>query len=163
VYLGKKPAKMQTKLAPDEIYTGFDLIALNQVPYEKFLQSDVPEEFILSILADMREVEPDKIVASILFKLKETYESTIRFQKYVKQLVVLSRLRNLSKIANKTVKNMPIEYDVKQDAFYKEGVADERKRMEVDKKNLIINLIKINKLTFQEIAEITLSNCRIYG
>lgn len=111
----------------------------------------------------MREVEPDKIVASILFKLKETYESTIRFQKYVKQLVVLSRLRNLSKIANKTVKNMPIEYDVKQDAFYKEGVADERKRMEVDKKNLIINLIKINKLTFQEIAEITLSNCRIYG
>ena len=34
-------------------------------------------------------------------------------------------------------------------------MADERKRMEVDKKNLIINLIKINKLTFQEIAEIT--------
>jgi len=27
---------MQSKLAPDEIYTGFDLIALNQVPYENF-------------------------------------------------------------------------------------------------------------------------------
>ena len=49
---------------------------------------------------------------------------------------------------------MPIEYDIKQDAFYQEGVEDERKRMEQEKKNLIVKLIKSKKHTNQEIADI---------
>ena len=68
---------------------------------------------------------------------------------------------------------MPIEYDVKQDAFYKEGVEDERKRMEEERKRMederkrieeekqrekkifISKLIKSEKFTFQEIADLT--------
>jgi len=163
IYLGNKPAIMRTQLAPEEVYTGFDLITINQEPYEKFLKSDIPEEFILSILADMHGIEPDEVITKILFKLQETNESQITFQKYVKQLVVLSRLRNLSSTTNKAVKNMPIEYDVKEDAFYKEGVEDgreqERRRVEEEKKmvkrDLIIRLIKSRKHTNEEIADLT--------
>ena len=36
IYLGQKPATMRSKLAPEEVYTGFDLISLNQEPYENF-------------------------------------------------------------------------------------------------------------------------------
>ncbi len=141
---------------------------MNQEPYEKFLQSDIPEEFILSILANMHGMEAEEIVNSILHKLQETNESQITFQKYVKQLVVLSRLRKLSDVIKTAVKKMPIEYDIKEDAFYKEGVEDERKRMEDEmcrvqeerrrveekKKSSVIKLIKSEKHTFQEIAEI---------
>lgn len=162
IYLGQKQATMRSKLSPEEVYTGFDLITINQEPYEKFLQSNIPEEFILSILADMHGVDPKEIVDSILHKLQETLKSQITFQKYVKQLVVLSRLRKLSEITKTSVKKMPIEYDVKEDAFYKEGVEDgkevERRRIEeekkMEKKNLIIKLIKSEKHSLHEIAEI---------
>jgi len=57
---------------------------------------------------------------------------------------------------------MPIEYDIKQDAFYQEGVEDERKRMEQEKegekKNLIIRLIESKKLSHEEIADLTKSD-----
>ena len=57
---------------------------------------------------------------------------------------------------------MPIEYDIKQDAFYQEGVEDERKRMEEEKegekKNLIIRLIESKKLSHEEIADLTKSD-----
>jgi len=158
IYLGQKPATMRSKLAPEEVYTGFDLISLNQEPYEKFLQSEVPEENILTVLADLHGDAPDKVITKILHKLRETKESQITFQKYVKQLVVLSRLRSLSSTTNKAIKNMPIEYDIKQDAFYQEGVEygkeEERKLMEEEKKNLIVKLIKSKKHTNQEIADI---------
>ena len=162
IYLGQKPATMRSKLAPEEVYTGFDLISLNQEPYEKFLQSEVPEENILTVLADLHGDAPDKVITKILHKLRETKESQITFQKYVKQLVVLSRLRSLSSTTNKAIKNMPIEYDIKQDAFYQEGVEDERKRMEEEKegekKNLIIRLIESKKLSHEEIADLTKSD-----
>lgn len=48
-------------------------------------------------------------------------------------MVVLSRLCKLSEVTKSTVQKMPIEYDVKEDAFYKVGVADERKRMEEER------------------------------
>ncbi len=148
IYLGHKPATMRNQLAPEEVYTGFDLITLNQEPYEQFLQSDIPEEFILSILADMQGVDPEEIVDSILHKLRETNKSQLTFQKYVKQLVVLSRLRKLSNITKTAVKKMPIEYDVKEDAFYKEGVEDKLK-------SVVERLIKSGKLSIDEIAQVT--------
>jgi predicted transposase/invertase (TIGR01784 family) len=166
IYLGKAPIKMINKLDETEIFRGFDLVNLNQVPFEHFMQSDKPEELILSILGDLQDVDPEEVLFGILTRLKETNKSTIMFQKYVKQLLVLSRLRNLSKLTKNTIDKMPIIYDVKQDAFYQdgfkegkqegkqEGKIEEKIRMEENRKSSVIRLIKNKKLSFQEIAEI---------
>ncbi len=55
IYLGKQPSRMQTQLAPEEVFTGFDLKSLRDYSYESLLDSQVPEEIILAILSDLRE------------------------------------------------------------------------------------------------------------
>jgi len=52
VYLGRKPSRMQTRLAPDEVFEGFALTSLREYSHERLLKSDVPEEIILAILSD---------------------------------------------------------------------------------------------------------------
>ncbi len=52
VYLGRKPSRMQTRLAPDEVFEGFTLTSLREYSHERLLASDVPEEIILAILSD---------------------------------------------------------------------------------------------------------------
>jgi hypothetical protein len=52
IYLGKKASGMQTTLATEEIYTGFNLRSLRDYPYESLLDTQVPEEIVLTILSD---------------------------------------------------------------------------------------------------------------
>jgi hypothetical protein len=104
IYFGQKPSRMKTTLDKEEIFRGFDLINLHEIPHENLMKSSVPEEFILSILGDLGEHEPPEVIQSILHKLKETNQELISFQKYVKQLVILSKLRNLSEVTKSTVK-----------------------------------------------------------
>ena len=148
IYFGQKPSGMKTTLDKEEIFSGFDLINLHEIPHENLMKSSVPEEFILSILGDLGEHEPPEVIRSILHKLKETNQELISFQKYVKQLVILSKLRNLSEVTKSTVKKMPIVYDIKQDAFYKEGKVE-------GKEEVIIQLIKSGELSYEKIASIT--------
>ncbi len=60
-----------------------------------------------------------KIIA--LF-LRETNQSEIAFKKYIKQLVILSRLRGLNENIKTAIEKMPITYNIEEDAFYKEGL-----------------------------------------
>ncbi|MFW5760813.1 MAG: Rpn family recombination-promoting nuclease/putative transposase [Cyclobacteriaceae bacterium] len=164
IYFGKKSPKMKTSLTKEEIFSGFDLINLRDIPFDVLLNSSVPEEFILSILGDLRDNDPEEVILNILQKLKETNQDQIVFQKYVKQLVILSKLRNLSEVTKSTVKQMPIVYDIKKDAFYKEGLEDGlekgiekglEKGLEKGKEEIILQFIKSGELSFLKIAEIT--------
>ena len=70
--------------------------------------------------------------------------------KSVKQLEVLSSLRNLQGIVELLIpKIMPIEYDIRKDLRYKQGL--EQGLEKVDK--MIIKLLKKGDMSIKEIAE----------
>jgi predicted transposase YdaD len=89
--------------------------------YEKILDSDIPEEIILAILCDFKEENANEVLVKIIGRLRELSRDEITLKKYIRQILVLSRLRDLTTLTTKQLKNMAIIYDVEKDVLYKKG------------------------------------------
>ncbi len=146
IYLGTKEPQMRTALSEDEQITGFSLRNIHNLPVDQTLASDIPEEIILSILADYPKADAEQVVANIIMRLRTVSTSEASLKKSVQQLLVLSRLRKLDNIARKQVNAMPITYDITQDALYKEGI--EKKTIQV-----IQMMLQDSSLTVEQIAK----------
>lgn len=145
IYLGKKASGMQTTLATEEIYTGFNLRSLRDYPYESLLDTQVPEEIVLTILSDFHGQKPGDIIRQILNKLQGIGEDEIVLRKYIRQLSVLARLRNLTKETYKQIQDMGLTYDITKDYLYQEG-------LERGKNELIAEMLKDGTLSIEKIA-----------
>ncbi len=163
IYLGRQDPKMKTKLQDvipgDALAYDFPLINIHQYDYQKLLASDIPEEIILAILSDFQNESPEIVVEKILARVAAMSGDTIKLLKYLKQLSVLSRLRNLEEITIKKAKAMTLNYDVEQDFWYQEGIEKGiekgmEKGEEKEKTAIILRLLKSDKLTLEEIASV---------
>ena len=85
-----------------------------------------------------------------------------QYDKILKELAILSRLRNLEEIVTKKAKEMPITYDIKKDYLYNEGFKKGEKRgekrgkkrgIEVGKNAMIIEMLKDKSLSVEKIAK----------
>jgi len=89
-----------------------------------------------------------------LDKLQELLKGEHRFGKYLKQLEVLAKLRNLQDETVKQTAIMPIVYDLETDIRYVQGMTmGEEKGKEKTLDNNIVLLLQSNLLTAQQIAE----------
>jgi hypothetical protein len=147
IYLGAKASKMQTQLAAQEVFTGFNLRSLRDYSYESLLDSQIPEEIILAILSDFNKQEPTEIIRQILEKLKGIGTDEITLRKYIRQLAILARLRNLTKETQKQIQDMGLTYNVTEDYLYQEGQKSREKAM-------IVKMLKDRTLSVEKIAEI---------
>jgi predicted transposase YdaD len=154
VYLGRKPSRMQTRLAPDEVFEGFTLTSLREYSHERLLASDVPEEIILAVLSDFGGKKPAEVLKEILGKLQALSGEEIALRKHIRQLSVLARLRNLVKETQKQVTDMGLLYDITKDYLYQEGLEKGlTKGREESKREFITRLLAKQKLTIEEIAD----------
>ncbi len=150
IYLGQKPSKMQTQLAPEEVFTGFTLQSLRDYDYLTLLSSDVPEEIILAVLSNFKGKKPAEVLKGILGKLKEKAGEEITLRKYIRQLSILARLRNLTKETQKQVTDMGLLYDITKDYLYQEGL--EKGQQEMQRK-MIVTMLEDKTLSPEKIAE----------
>ncbi len=141
---------MQTQLPPDEVFTGFNMKSLRDYSFESLLASQVPEEIILAILSDFQGQKPVEVIRQILSKLKGIGEEEIVLRKYIRQLAVLARLRNLAKQTNKQIQHMGLTYDITKDYLYQEGL--EEGRVE-EKTEVLVKMLKDGKLSLKKIAK----------
>jgi predicted HTH domain antitoxin len=150
-FIGEKKAKMPTSLSFQNLIFGFDLLNFQDISYRTFLNSDTPEEVILAILADFDRQAPEDVIAELLKHLKTTTQETLRLEKCVKQLEILSNLRNLQSEIINQLETMALKYDLEKDLRYKQGeqVGEEKKT-----KKMIIALLEQKQLSFQQIAEV---------
>lgn len=100
----------------------FEVIVLKQIPKEKFIHSNVPEEVVLAILCDFGEDNPEDVVKQILEHLHKICRRSVRLKKYQKQLLILSRLRKMELIVQTQVEAMTIHYDIETDGLYLQGI-----------------------------------------
>ncbi|MEM9885417.1 MAG: hypothetical protein AAF849_05950 [Bacteroidota bacterium] len=133
VYLGAKEVKMRSKLEEKEIFSGFEIISLHQLDTSTLLSSQVPEVILLALLSNYEKERTEVVLRYLLKALKQASNTPDRLEKYLQQLIILSRLRNLEEKTIKAIEDMVIEYDVEQDYLYKMGIekgaAREQERM----------------------------------
>ncbi len=150
IYLGTKIPTMPTQLPEKEVYRGFDLINIHAFDHYELLQSQVPDVLILAILADYPPEKAESILRLIVRQLKVLCQNQSELSKYIKQLIVLSRLRKIEGLTVKIAQDMPITYDIDTDALYQIGV---EKGIEKDKIEVIRNA-RYKGLSIEFIADI---------
>jgi hypothetical protein len=158
IYLGVKRPKMRTELAEDEIIKGFGLVNIHELDTEHILDSDVPEEIMLAILGDYHRTKADMVIRKIIGRLRELCSDEIRLQKYIQQLIMLSRLRNLEVETKKEVEHMPITYDIKKDGLFLEGmkIGEKLGEKQGEKRGVLLVAERLLKkgMPIQEVSEI---------
>ena len=112
IYLGSEKPKMRTQLSKEEEITGFELKDIRDFSTQSTLNSEIPEEIILSILTDYKKSDAEKVIEQIIYKLQKVSKSESELNKFIQQLIVLSRLRSLHEEIEQKVKDMPITYDI---------------------------------------------------
>lgn len=120
-YLGQQPPRMQTTFAPAEVMRGFNLVSLQAIDAQRFLESNIPEEVILAVLADHGPKKPKTVLSDILGRVLNLAEDPNLLRKMMKQLGILSRIPKLEGEYKKLLKEMPISIDVSKDIFFIEG------------------------------------------
>jgi hypothetical protein len=144
-------AKMSTSLTYPNLNFKFQLLNLQDFDYQQFIKSDKPEEVILAILANFGKDEPETVVKMVLSKLKSLPTETLRREKCVKQLEILSNLRNLQAEIIKQLENMALTYDLENDIRFKQGI---EKGIEKEK-IAVIQALLAEKMSVEKIAKIT--------
>jgi predicted transposase YdaD len=148
-YLGMGSAQMRAELKQKNLAFKFDLINLQDFDYQTFIASNTPEEIILAILGNFGTDKPQVVVQKVLAKLKVATQDNLRREKCVKQLEILSNLRNLQAEIIKQLELMALTYDLEKDIRFKQGI-----EKGVEKRNIeAIQTMRQNNLSVEQIAQ----------
>lgn len=132
----------------------FTVVNIREVPKERFLNSEVPEEIVLSLLCDFGKDRPETVVRLILQNLLKIVGRVERLKKYQRQLQILSRLRKLQPIVLKEISLMPIKFDVETDELYLEGIEKGvEKGLEKHQHETVVAMLRDGVLAVEKIAE----------
>jgi predicted transposase YdaD len=122
IYLGKGKMTMPTEINHGNLKFRYNIIVLNQIDVEVFLNSDKPHEIILAVLCKYERKDAPKIIRQILDKLRLKAQNERELNEFATDLEILSQLRTLQSEIKKQIQKMPIIYDLKKDIRFKEGV-----------------------------------------
>lgn len=134
---------MSTILSEDGNYFQFQLINITQFNYLRFLASSNPEEVLLAVLSDFGKEEPEQALSQIIHRLEETTIDQRTFQKHLRQLRALSKLRKLDLKFDDMIQNMAKYIDAENDYLVINA-----------KREIVSNLLIDSDLTIEKIAKI---------
>ena len=81
----------------------------------------MPEEIILAILCKFPKADVETVLQRTVKQLQEVCEVEADLKKYIKQLIVLSKLRSFDETLSKIVEDMPLTVDLREHYLYKKG------------------------------------------
>jgi predicted transposase YdaD len=160
IYVGrKKKPKMPFQTSHDNCKHLFTVINLREFSYKIFLESSIPELIVLTVLSDFEGERAEVMIREILNKLTKLKGNKIGLDKYLYQLEILSKLRNLQQLTVKTINAMPIVYDLKSDVRFKQGKEEGieegiEKGIEKNKIETIQKILATKKFTDEQIADL---------
>ena len=156
IFMGSRKPRMATRLNADMIDFRFTLVDIRQLDYQLLLDGATkPEEAVLAILSNFKKSEVGTIIPAILRKLKSLTNDERKLKRYVRQLEILSNLRDLQPITIKYTEAMPITYNIEKDVRYQQGVEKGlEKGIEKGAEKMIISLLQSGLLSDKQIAEV---------
>jgi hypothetical protein len=145
-------SNIKTVLDDEFQFKGFQILKLHDIDYTQMIASQVPAEVILAILGNFGNKKPEIIIRAIAKRLKEVSKSDAELKKYVAQLNVLARLRNLQNLITQTISTMPIVFDIENDSLVKEGIS-RKDRRNIEKMLLMTSLSPIEISIILDVEE----------
>ena len=156
IYLGKGKVAMESLLQTIDLTFKYNLLALNTIDYKTFLNSNQPEEVILSVLANFDKETPENALKRIISRLEETTEGDLALKRHFKQLRILAQLRKLEQKLKIIVMDSIAKYiDEKKDVAFLLGLDKGQaiaQHRELTK--FVAYLIQEGSKTFEQIADI---------
>ena len=122
VYLGAAKMTMQTALPTDKVFQSFKVIDVHRMDTSTLLASQVPEIILLAVLSDIPAGKVELYLQLIVQQLRLVAKNSNELSRYLKQLIILSRLRKFEDTATKIVKDMPLTYVIETDYLYLQGI-----------------------------------------
>ena len=147
IFLGIDKPTMPSQLDREMLKFKFPIVALSELDYHIFLNSNKPEEVVLSILANFEGENPENALRQIISRVKETTKGEFSLNRYFNQLRVLAQLRNLElnlKIAMDSIAEYIKE---ERDVLYLRG-------QERTEERIVKNLLSEGNFTVDKIAKI---------
>jgi predicted transposase YdaD len=143
-------------------------VSIQDFSYKTFLETDRPEELVLAILADFEDKTIEEITNLIFSKAKIILNETNLMEKFVNQIEVLSKLRNLDGFIQHYIQNtMALELKIEDTFTYREGklkgkiegeikgkIEGEKEGEKKKRDKMILAMLKKGKYSYEEIAEI---------
>lgn len=112
---------MSDILEEDDTRFKYNLIDMRDVDCEHFLRSERPEEVILAILCNYHKKGVTLFVKDVLHRLRDLVKDEALLCKYIRQVEILSFLRDFQEEVCKEVENMAIIYDLEKDVRFRQG------------------------------------------
>ena len=122
LYLGEGKSTMISKLDPSMVYTGFELTSISDYNAERLMESSVPEEVLMAVLGNFGQEKPVEVVRKVLARLQGLAHNRTKLKKYLYQLTILSRLRNLEEETIEQSDKMGFVIDIEKDGLYRRGI-----------------------------------------
>ncbi len=123
IYAGMGKLNMPAEIKEYGLQYEYRVVDMKDADPESFLQSDMPGELLLAVLAGRTEQEEKRaVVRKILYKLQSLlYPDGQELKRKIAQLEILGKLRNIQHIIVEEEQTMPIVYDLKTDIRYLQG------------------------------------------
>lgn len=156
VFMGRRKPRMATQLRDDMIDFGFTLVDIRQLDYQSLIRTaSKPEEAVLAILSNFKKSEVNTVIPEILRKLKSLTNDERKLRRYVRQLEILSNLRDLQPTTIKYTEAMPITYNLETDVRYQQGIEKGiEKGAEKGVEKMIVSLLESGLLSDKQVAEV---------
>ena len=156
LYMGEGKSEMVSLIDEQNLQFNYVLKNISDYHYQALLTSDIPEEIVLAILSDFQGQHPEEVIRRILEKIIAIVPNTLKLQRYLRQLGVLSKLRNLQNDTFKLIQDMPIEFDIETDYLFQKGeIKGEIKGKQKGKQEIVTNMLSSGQLTAEQIANFT--------
>ncbi len=124
VYIGKEKLNMTTSMETDNLKYNYRLIDLTELNPGMFLQSDIPEEIIMAVLAGKtKRYAKREIIKKILYKLHLILQhDSQELDRRIAQFEIIGELRDVQEIIIKEETHMAITYNIEKDIRYNQGL-----------------------------------------
>ena len=117
--------------------------------FGSLLSSEISEEILLAILGDFQNESPEAVVTEVLKRLQAASQDTTKLQRYVRQLMIMAKLRNLQEETLLNVEKMPLEFDIESDIVYKR---DNQEGRQEERDEMIAEMLRDGALSLEKIA-----------
>jgi hypothetical protein len=153
IYIGKEKVDMSVSMESDSLKYNYRLIDMTELNPESFLESDIPEEVIMAVLAGKpKNSHKREIIKKILHKLRLLLcHDNEALHRRLEQFEIIGELRDVQKIIIEEEKNMALTYNIEKDIRYNQGL---EKGIANEKYAFVKNLLLHTRHSDEEIGKL---------
>jgi predicted transposase/invertase (TIGR01784 family) len=158
IYIGPGKANMPITIDTKDHKFRYSMTVLSSVDHNLFLKSEKIEEKMLAILGKIEQQDSKSVLEQILMDIKHAAIDELSAERYLQQLHVLVKLRNLGQKLEEVMINVASFFREEEDPLYlrgqKKGKIENQKEIALNLKNMgmpIADIVKGTSLSIEEV------------